>query len=352
MDDKPQFAGKYHLIDEIHRGQSASVYRGENIETGEPVAAKVFHERYERDPRFAVRFREHLRALSGLRHENLITILDYGMFQGSYYIIMEWVQGVDMSNYIIDHGPLSPWWATSIARQVCCALEAVHRAGLVHRAVKPQNILLTAQGEVKVTDVGMNGLISETGLSRTNVMLGGVGYISPEQARAESVGPASDIYSLGITLFEMLTGRLPFISTDAWTLVRLHAAGTPPSLRAANPKLPEDLETVVRRALEKTPERRYASAGEMEAALAAVQTSGSLSKGESGSAGGSAGPRGWLTSLRRHVPVDATMSLLTSRIPLGFLGLNLPFVFLLFFQFLVSFLLALICFFSLILLFK
>jgi serine/threonine-protein kinase len=282
----------------------------------------------------------------------LITILDYGLLQGSYYIIMEWVEGVDVSSYLIDHGPLSPWWAATIARQVCCALEAVHRAGLVHRAVKPQNILFTARGEVKVTDVGMNRLISETGLSRTNVMLGGVGYISPEQARAEPVGPASDIYSLGITLFEMLTGRLPFISTDAWTLVRLHTAGTPPSLRAANPKVPGDLEAVVRRALEKTPERRYASAGEMEAALATVQTSGSLSQSESGSAGVSAGLRGGLASLRWHIPVDALMSMLMIRIPLGFLGLNLPFVLLLFFQFLVSFSLAFMCFYGLILLFK
>ena len=352
IDGGPQIRGMYRLEEEIHRGLSASVYRGSYLESGDRVAVKVFHERYQADPRFAILFREHLRTLSRLTCENLIAILDYGLFEGRYYIVTEWVEGVDLGAYLSDHGTLSPWWAATVARQVCLALEAAHQAGLVHRGVKPQNILLTALGRVKVTDVGMSGLVSETGLSRTNVMLEGIGYISPEQARAEPVGPASDVYSLGVTLFEMLTGRLPFVSTDVWTLVRLHATGVPPSPQALNPRLPADLAEVVRRSLEKTPGRRFASAGEVEAALAVVQNTGSLSQAKGGAAGGPASQLGWRSFREWRASLQALKRLLASRVPIGLPGWNLPFFVVLVVQFLVSFLLAWLVFYGLVLLFK
>jgi serine/threonine-protein kinase len=351
MDVGSQFRGIYRLEEEIHRGLSASVYRGSHLESGDQVAIKVFRERYQADPRFAIRFREHLRTLYRLSCQNLIAIRDYGLFEGRYYIVTEWVEGVDLGVYLSDHGTLSPWWAATVARQVCRALEAAHQAGLVHRGVKPQNILLTAQGQVKVTDVGMSGLVSETGLSRTNVMLEGIGYISPEQARAEPVGPASDVYSLGVTLFEMLTGRLPFVSTDVWTLVRLHATGVPPSPQALNPRLPADLAEVVRRSLEKTPGRRFASASEVEAALAVVQDTGSLSRMEAGAAGEPASQAGWGSFRGWRAGLQVLKRLLASRVPIGPPGWDLPFFVVLAFQFLVSFLLAWLVFYGLIILF-
>jgi serine/threonine-protein kinase len=333
-----QICGDYLLGEEIHRGLAAAVYRGTGIESSQPVAVKVFREHYSADPRFVIRFREHLRRLAGLTHENLVAVLDYGISAGGYYIVMEWVEGVDLGTYIAEHGALSPWWAATIARQACAALEAVHQCNLVHRGIKAQNILLTAEGLVKVSDVGMSGLTSETGLSRTNVMLGSVGYMSPEQARAEPPGPSSDIYSLGVALFEMLTGRLPFVTSNAWSLVRLHAEGTAPSPKAFNPRVPDDLAEVVQKALEKTPERRFASASDMEAALATVLASGSLSQAQ-GSA--TPGRDGWMRFLRELFSPKGLKSLASYPVRLGLLGVSLPFGVILAMQFLVSLLVAL-----------
>ena len=266
-----QIAARYRLEEEISRGPTASIYRAIDLEDNRPVAVKVFQERYQSDPRFSIRFREHLRILSELKHDNLISILDYGVDQGSYYIVMEWVEGVDLATYIAEYAPLPSGVVLFVAGQACAALEAIHQGDLIHRGVKPENILLSVDGHVKVTDVGLSGLLSESGLSKTHVMLGGVGYISPEQARGKSLGPSSDIYSLGVVIFEMLTGRLPFESNDVWSLVRMHAREQPPDLKQITPKIPAKLAEIVARALEKTPETRFSSAAEMGAALSALQ---------------------------------------------------------------------------------
>jgi serine/threonine protein kinase len=266
-----QFISRYQLEEEISRGPTASIYRALDLEDNRPVAIKLFQERYQNDPRFSIRFREHLRILSELKHDNLVPILDYGVDQGSYYIVMEWLEGVDLATYIAEYAPLPSGVVLFIAGQVCAALEAVHQRDLIHRGIKPENILLDVDGHVKVTDVGLSGLLSESGLSKTHVMIGGVGYISPEQARGKSLGPGSDIYSLGVVIFEMLTGRMPFESNDVWSLVRMHAREQPPDLRQLNPKIPAGLVEITTRALEKTPEGRFSSAAQMGAALSALQ---------------------------------------------------------------------------------
>jgi serine/threonine-protein kinase len=271
LDRGIEFGPGYRLEMEISRSPRASIYRAVDLKSDQPVALKVFHGRYLADPRFAIRFREHLRKLDELSHENLVAIRDYGIDQGHYFVAMEWMDGVDLGTYIAEHGPVPPALTIYIARQVCAGLGAVHRRGLIHRGVKPQNILLQPDGRVKVSDVGMSGLLSETGLSKTNVMMEGVGYISPEQARGKSLDPRSDIYSLGVTLFEMLTGRLPFVSHEAWSMVRMHAGEVPPSPRQLNPQVPEELANIVTRALQKDPKLRFPDAAQMDAALSDLE---------------------------------------------------------------------------------
>jgi len=330
-------ADKYLLAAEIRRGPTASVYRGTSRESGQPVAIKIFQERYRDDPRFAIRFRELLKVLADIDHENLIAIQDYGFSDGQYYLVMEWVEGADLGTFLAERGRLPPWRASTIARRVCAALEAVHQAGLIHRGIKPQNILITTDGHVKVTDVGSGGLVSESGLSKTNVMLGSVSYISPEQARAERLGPASDLYSLGVTVFEMLTGRLPFESNDAWSLVRMHARSIPPSPRRLNPQVPDDLARLVSRALEKDPTRRFASAREMEAALVAVQTNDNLSPDENLMVE----RQSWFSSMKAAVSPEALKSLLLSPIRMTPFRWTLPFGVILALQLVLSYLVVL-----------
>jgi serine/threonine protein kinase len=221
------FGERFVLQAEISRGSATSIYRAIDRHSGRTVALRVFNQRIQADPRFAIRFRQRMLAIAGMDHENLVAVLDYGVLDGRSFIAMEWISGVDLRTYLVEHGPLSGGLAAWIALKVCAALDAVHRSGLDHRGIKPQNVLLTASGEVKVSDVGLNGLYSESGLSRTNVMAAGIGFMSPEQARGEDVGPQSDIYSLGVLLFEMLTNRLPFESKDAWEVLRMHANEQP-----------------------------------------------------------------------------------------------------------------------------
>lgn len=269
MDEARQLAGQYRLEAEIGQGSMATVYRAFEPAAHRQVAVKVFQERFRADPRFALRFRQHLASVASLEHENLVAVFDYGLADAGYYIVMEWVDGLTLHTAMAEQGNLAPPQAAAIARQVCAALGTVHEHGLVHRDLRPENILLTAGGQVKVTDVGLSSLLSETGLSKTNVMLSGVDYLSPEQARGEPVGPASDIYSIGVLLFEMLTGRLPFAAEDTWAVVGMHAADEPPPVRQVNRRVPVELAWVVDRALDKDRARRFANVQEMETALAA-----------------------------------------------------------------------------------
>jgi serine/threonine protein kinase len=262
---------RFVLQAEIARGSAASIYRALDRENGRTVALRVFNQRFQADPRFAIRFRRQMLAIAAISHENLVAVVDYGVLDGRYFIAMEWIVGVDLRTYLVEHGPLSTGLAAFIAVKVCDALEAVHRSGLDHRGIKPQNVLLTGSGEIKVNDVGLSGLYSESGLSRTNVMVEGVGFMSPEQARGEEIGPRSDIYSLGVLLFEMLTNRLPFESKDTWEVLRMHVNAQPPTPRRFNSAIPAELATVVLTALQKDPARRYASAWEMAQALSPFQ---------------------------------------------------------------------------------
>jgi serine/threonine protein kinase len=262
---------RYVLQAEIARGNATSIYRALDRESGRTVALRVFNQRFQADPRFVIRFRQRMLAIAAISHENLVDIFDYGVLDGRYFIAMEWVSGVDLRTYLVEHGPLSTGLAAWIAIKVCAALEAVHRNGLAHRGIKPQNILLSGSGAIKVSDVGLSRLYSESGLSRTNVMVEGVGFMSPEQVYGEEVGPPSDIYSLGVLLYEMLANRLPFESKDAWEVLRMHVNEQPPTPRRFNSAISPELATVILTALQKDPARRYTSAQEMAQALLPFQ---------------------------------------------------------------------------------
>jgi serine/threonine protein kinase len=266
------FGNRYRPEMEISRGPAASVYRSDDVQDNCRVAIKVFRERYQADPRFAIRFRKHLKALTQFASENLVNVLDYGRDHNRYYIVMEWVEGIDLGSYIAEYGRLEPALAVHIARQVCTALEVVHKHGLIHRDIKPGNILIRPDGMVKLSDTGFNELLSETGLSKTNVMLGGVGYLSPEQALGKNLTPAADLYSLGVSLFEMLTARLPFEADSAWAMVSMHANQEAPSPQLFNPQVPETLAALVTRSLQKDPAERFGSPAEMGAALAELKS--------------------------------------------------------------------------------
>jgi serine/threonine protein kinase len=267
---------RYVLQVEVARGGVTSIYRALDRESGRTVALRVFNQRFQADPRFAIRFRQQMLAITSLAHENLVAVLDYGVLDGRYYIAMEWVSGTNLKTYLVEHGPLSPGLAAFIAVKVCAALDAVHHSGLLHRNIKSQNVLVSREGEIKVNDVGLSGLYSESGLSRTNVMVGSVGYMSPEQARGEQVGPEADIYSLGILLYEMLTNRLPFQSKDTWEVLRMHVNLDAPTPRRFNSAIPAGLATVVLTALQKEPAQRFASVREMADALEPFQDSQGL----------------------------------------------------------------------------
>lgn len=291
MDDVTFVNGRYRVLQEGGpgplgghlAGPLAEVIRARDLESGHKVAIKRFRPHFSRDARFAVRFREQLKRLAPVTHPALVSIVDYGFDGECFFIASEWVDGVNLSTYLAEYGSLgnvgetrhrggvafSPEAAVYVARQVCAALGALHGAGLVHRGLKPENVFITSErGSVKVSDATLSRLASESGLSRTNVMMGSVAYMSPEQARGKPVGPQADIYSLGVILFEMLTDELPFKASDPWSLVSMHAQDAPPSPRERNRAVSPELASIVERALQKAPEERFATVESLEAALA------------------------------------------------------------------------------------
>lgn len=265
---------RYRPQRELGRGPLATIYRAIDKDREEAVALKLFDARFRREPRFAIRFRQHLRAVVGLEHPNLARVLDYGLAGNHFYIVNELVEGMNLATLMAERGVLSPGMAAEVARQICLGLSAAHEYGLVHRNLKPENVLLSREGQVKVVDVGLSGLLSESGLSRTSVMLHGVDYMAPEQGRGQRAGPAADVYSVGVILFEMLADRPPFVSEDVWRVVQMHLQTPPPSLRRLNPNVSVELQAVVARALSKEPGERFASAGDMAAALAPLAADG------------------------------------------------------------------------------
>ncbi|HEX2883921.1 MAG TPA: protein kinase, partial [Candidatus Limnocylindria bacterium] len=262
-------SGRYRLIAPLGEGGMATIWRAVDEQLDREVAVKILRPQFSADPGFAARFKQEARAAGGLSHPNIVSVYDYGTdgADGEQYIVMELVEGRDLASIISERGALSVDDSVRVAIAVASALEAAHRKGIVHRDVKPGNILITDHGDVKVTDFGIARAVSEASMTVTGTTLGSVHYFSPEQARGDEVTGASDVYALGIVLFEMLTGRRPFEgdSAAAVALKRLNEDAPTPS--GIGRPVPAGLEAILARALAREPIDRFPDAGALAEAL-------------------------------------------------------------------------------------
>lgn len=256
---------RYALEEKIGEGGMAITYRARDLLLNRTVAVKLMREQFTSDPQFVERFRREAQAAARLSHENIASVYDTGRANGMYYIVMEFVEGTDLKQRLRSEGALPVLMVLQIGQQIAAALDAAHRSGLVHRDIKPHNILLNKDGKVKVTDFGIAKLASEG--EDTGVIIGSVHYISPEQARGEVTTPSSDLYSLGAVLYELLTGRTVFEANNAMAVAHKQIYERPALLRSLRSDIPPAVESMVMHCLEKDPRLRYQSAAEVQAII-------------------------------------------------------------------------------------
>lgn len=289
--------GRYELGRQLGSGGMARVYLGHDRVLDRQVAVKVLSEPYASDPQFVERFRREASAAAGLSHPNIVAVYDRGEADGSYYIVMEYLPGPDLKQLIRRRAPLPPLEAIDYAQQILAALGAAHRRDLVHRDVKPQNVMVAEDGHLKVTDFGIARAGAEADMTEAGSVIGTAQYLSPEQARGDDVTPASDCYAVGIVLYEMLGGRVPFDGGPPVAVAMKQVTDPPEPLAEVEPSVPPELEAVVMRALAKRPSERYRTAQELSRALdearSAIDGSGGTTRvmPVAGAAGDTAGTR-------------------------------------------------------------
>jgi serine/threonine-protein kinase len=270
--DRDVLGDRYTLLKMLGDGGMARVYLARDGVLGRDVALKVLRERYAEDEGFIERFRREAKNSASLNHPGIVQVYDQGRAEdGSYYMAMEYVPGGTLKELIARSGPLEPSEAADIASRVADALAEAHRGGIVHRDVKPQNVLLGTSGEAKVADFGIARATSSRTMTGTNEVFGTAAYMSPEQVRGERVEPESDLYSLGVVLYEMLTGRRPYQAADPIATAMKHIERPPPHPRDANPVVPEELDALVVRLLSKDPLERYPGAAELSEDLGRIR---------------------------------------------------------------------------------
>ncbi|MFD1705837.1 Stk1 family PASTA domain-containing Ser/Thr kinase [Siminovitchia sediminis] len=259
-----RISGRYKIIRMIGGGGMANVYLAHDMILDRDVAVKVLRLDFADEEEFIRRFQREAQSATSLNHPNIVNIFDVGEEDNIYYIVMEYVDGMTLKQYIHNHYPISVQKVIDIVSQITSALEHAHYNHIVHRDIKPQNILIDHEGNVKITDFGIAMALSATSITQTNAVLGSVHYLSPEQARGGMATKKSDIYALGIVMFELLTGRLPFSGESAVSIALKHLQAETPRPSRWNPDIPQSVENIVLKATAKDPFHRYDSIEEME----------------------------------------------------------------------------------------
>ncbi len=284
--------GRYRLIELLGEGGMATIYRAHDTQLDRDVAVKLLRPQYGRDAGFIARFRQEAQSAASLNHPNVVNVYDYGTDEAGPFIVMELVDGENLAEILRARGFLPPLAAAGIAEQVAEALAVAHERGIVHRDVKPSNILLTSDGRAKVVDFGIARALVEAQLTLPGTTLGSVHYFSPEQARGEPVTAASDVYSLGLVLFEMITGRRAWTGDTAGAVALARLGSPPPHPSTFRADVPPALDAIVMRALALDPQDRFASATSMAGALGAFLADPSAPPRLGPTAGEAAGVRG------------------------------------------------------------
>ena len=267
----PLLNNRYQLESNIGSGGMAVVYRARDLTLERTVAVKVLREDYSADPTFRERFRQEARAVANLYHPNIITIHDFGLDAGRLFIVMEMVPGTDLKSILQRRGRFGAEEAIALMVQACAGIGYAHRAGLVHCDIKPHNMLVTPDHRLKVGDFGIAlALASIQPDEKVNIVWGSPQYFSPEQAAGGAPSPASDVYSLGVVMYEMLTGQLPFLATTAIELARMHREESPLIPRQLNPDIPPSLEQILLKVLAKEPSARYRTADQLGRVLTII----------------------------------------------------------------------------------
>jgi beta-lactam-binding protein with PASTA domain/tRNA A-37 threonylcarbamoyl transferase component Bud32 len=276
---------RYRLIELLGQGGMATIYRARDSQLERDVAVKVLRAEYGRDPDFSSRFRQEAQAAAALNHPNVVAVYDYGQDDAGPYIVMELVDGEDLASVIRRTGALPPRQAARIAADIARALAAAHARGFVHRDVKPGNVLVARDGRVKVADFGIARAVAEAQMTLPGTTLGSVHYFSPEQARGEQATTSSDIYALGIVLFELLTGRRPWEGDSAASIAMARLSGPVPSPGGVRSGVPPALDSIVQRALARDPKDRFPTAAAMADALDAFLADRAPEGARAGAAG-------------------------------------------------------------------
>jgi serine/threonine-protein kinase len=263
------FDGRYRIVRKLGMGGMANVYLAEDEVLGRRVAIKILNDRHAGDDQFVERFRREAKNAASLSHPNIVSIYDRGEAEGTYYIAMEYLDGRSLKELIVARGPAPIHLAVDYARQILAALRFAHRHGIVHRDIKPHNVLVDGEGRLKVTDFGI-ARAGASQMTEAGSIIGTAQYLSPEQAKGASVDQTSDLYSVGVVLYELLTGVVPFSGDTPVEIAMKHLSTVPEPPSAKRADVPRDLDMVVMRALAKDPSERYQSAEEMDADLRRV----------------------------------------------------------------------------------
>jgi serine/threonine-protein kinase len=270
MSEQTVFNGRYELHRRLARGGMADVFLARDQLLDRPVAVKVLFPEFATDPAFVERFRREAQSAANLNHPNIVSVYDWGQEQGTYFIVMEYIEGRSLADIIRNEGPLHPQRAAEVGSDIAAALGFAHRNGVVHRDIKPGNVLISPSGQVKVADFGIARALNasaEDNLTQAGSVMGTATYFAPEQAQGLPLDPRSDLYSLGVVLYEMVTGRAPFTGESPVAIAYKHVQEQPAPPRHANTDVPVPLEAIIMRLLAKNPAARYPSAEDLRADL-------------------------------------------------------------------------------------